>query len=166
MTADSRPRTVQPPADLEELRDLSLFLERSAQPAALLGPDGQQVPLPLEAYNALLDVVEAMRHGRAITVVPTEQRLTTQQAADFLGVSRPTFVRLLEQGAIPHELLPNSRHRRVRLQDLLEYQEKQRTARRAALDELTTDAAAHGLHDVPAEDYADALREARTARGR
>ena len=73
--------TVMPPTDLEEMLDLSRFLGGLTQPAALLGPDGQTVPLPLEAFNVLRDVVEAMRVGKAITVAPVDQMLTTDGAA-------------------------------------------------------------------------------------
>ncbi len=58
-------------------------------------------PLPEEVYRILAGVVEALREGKVITIVPQTQRLTTQEAADFLGVSRPTLVKLLEQGKFP-----------------------------------------------------------------
>lgn len=45
-----------------------------------------------------------------ITVVPQTQRLTTQEAADFLGISRPTLVKLLDQEKIPYQ--QPGRHRR------------------------------------------------------
>ena len=60
--------------------------------------------------------------------------MTTQQAADFLGISRPTLVRLLEAGDIPHD--KPGRHRRVRLEDLVAYQADFRAERRSALREL------------------------------
>jgi len=44
-----------------------------------------------------------MREGKVITLIPRTQRLTTQEAADFLGISRPTMVKLLEDGKIPYE---------------------------------------------------------------
>ena len=53
--------TVLPPADLEAMLDIHRFLDHTSEPAALLGPDGQSVPLPLEAYQVLVAVVEAMR---------------------------------------------------------------------------------------------------------
>ena len=161
MTTDAAPHTVFPPDDLGPLDDLSLFLEQSPQPAALLGPDGQQVPLPMEAYRILLDVVTAMRQGQAITIAPQEQQLTTQQAADHLGISRPTLVQLLESGQLPFTKLPGSRHRRVLLRDILRYQQDMRLARKATLDQLTAEAQSDGLLDEPAADYRTALRKTR-----
>ena len=52
------------------------------------------------------------------------------------------------------------RHRRVRLSDLLEYQQETSNRRRAALDELTAEASEAGLHDEEV-DYSEALRLAR-----
>lgn len=75
--------------------DLSRFLDRHPEPAALVGPDGQTVPLPLEAFRILASVAEAMREGKAITIAPIDQVLTTQEAADFLAISRPALVKLL-----------------------------------------------------------------------
>ena len=60
--------------------------------------------------------------------------MTTQQAADFLGISRPTLVRLLEAGDIAFD--KPGRHRRVRLEDLVAYQAIFRAQRREALREL------------------------------
>jgi hypothetical protein len=56
---------------------------RDTEPA-LLGPDGEQARLPREVYGVLVRVVDALRGGKVITVVPRMQRLTTQEAADFL----------------------------------------------------------------------------------
>lgn len=152
--------TVLPPDDLAGLLDLSRFLTHVTEPAALLGPDGETVPLPMEFYQVLVKVAEAMRLGKAITVAPMEQRMTTQQAADFLGISRPTLVKLLERGEIPFDQPGAGRHRRVRLNDILEYQNKMHSRQRTALDELTEEGAAAGLYDnVP--DYREALRQAR-----
>lgn len=140
--------------------DLSKFLAHVTEPAALVGPDGQMVPLPLEAYRVLVAVAHAMREGKAITVAPLDQSLTTQEAADFLGISRPTLVKLLESGEIPFERPGAGRHRRVRLQDVVSYQDRRRVERRSALDEMTRTAVADGLYDADV-DYASALRQAR-----
>lgn len=161
-TAAHEKLTVLPPQDGEAMLYLSTFLAQHVQPAALVGPDGQTVPLPLEAYQVLVDVAAAMQAGKAITVAPVDQLLTTQESADFLGISRPTLVKLLETGRIPFERPAAGRHRRVRLQDVIAYQDTQRTERRVALDAMTQDAADAGLYEtVP--DYTEALATARRA---
>jgi predicted DNA-binding protein (UPF0251 family) len=76
----------------ENVRLLKL-LRLSPQQAAPPGP--AQGAFFEAAYRVMVEVVEAMREGKVITLVPRTQRLTTQEAADFLGVSRPTLVKLL-----------------------------------------------------------------------
>ena len=160
MTGDqARADVVFPPEDLTALLDLGRFLEMHAEPALLLGPDGEQVPLPAEVYEVLVTVVGAMREGKVITVAPRTQRLTTQEAADFLGVSRPTLVKLLEQGKIPYH--QPGRHRRILFADLLAYVDRQREEQRAALDRMTAEASEAGLYGGRPEDYAAALKRAR-----
>ena len=87
-----------------------------------------------EVFEVLRDVVDAMAQGQAVTIAPVHQRLTTQEAADLLGVSRPTVVKLLESGEIPFE--QPGRHRRVRLADVLAYRERASVERRGALDRM------------------------------
>ena len=154
---------VFPPDDLDQLLDLARFVEGHTEPGLLLGPDGEQVPLPAEVYRVLRQVVEVMRQGKATLVAPQGLLLTTQEAADFLGVSRPTLVKLLADGAIAFER-PN-RHRRVRLEDLIGFQQRRRAKRRAALNQLTEEAGELGLYDGTPADYAAALRSARRRGG-
>jgi excisionase family DNA binding protein len=157
--ANTRADVVFPPEDLTAVLDLGRFLERHTEPGLLVGLDGEQVPLPEEVYRVMADVVETLRHGQAITLVPHTQRLTTQEAADILGVSRPTLVKLLEEGKIPYN--QPGRHRRIQFTDLLVYQERQHADRRAVLDRMTQDASEAGLYDGTPEDYAGALKRAR-----
>lgn len=79
-----------------------------------------------------------------VTVAPMNAMLTTQEAADYLGVARPTLVRILERGDIPME--KPGRHRYVRLRDLVDYQERLREERRAALEEMVADGLYDGTH--------------------
>ncbi|MEZ5824918.1 MAG: helix-turn-helix domain-containing protein [Geminicoccaceae bacterium] len=82
-------------------------------------------------------LMELLRHiGRreAVTLVPVRQKLTTQQAADILNVSRPHLIKLLERGDIPHDM--TGRHRRIRADDLFAYKEKRDKRREKALQDL------------------------------
>ncbi|WP_238412629.1 helix-turn-helix domain-containing protein [Saccharothrix deserti] len=137
-----------PPARPESLTPWIAALTRLREDnAALVGPDGSRLELPAEVFEVLRDVVLAMSQGLAITVAPQHTVLTTSEAAHLLGVSRPTLVRLLEAGEIPFEQ-PN-RHRRVRLVDLLAYQDRSRRARAAGLDEMVRAGEDDGLYDLP-----------------
>jgi excisionase family DNA binding protein len=86
--------------------------------------------------------------GRGVTVIPQNALLTTQEAAELLGISRPTLLRLLEDGEIPHE--QRGRHRRVMLADLLAYQASMRRERREALDRTAQEGRAVGLYEATA----------------
>jgi excisionase family DNA binding protein len=99
-----------------------------------VGPDGSRVQLPTPVYEVLCHIIHAMAQGQAVTIAPHNQRLTTQEAADIIGVSRPTLVKLLDQGQIPFE--QPGRHRRLLLRDVLSFQEHRRSEREAALEEL------------------------------
>jgi excisionase family DNA binding protein len=164
MTTTAEAGVIFPPQDLTALLDLGRFLELHDQAALLLGPDGERVPLPEEVYKVLAEVVEALREGKVITVVPRTQRLTTQEAADFLGISRPTLVKLLDQGKIPYD--QPGRHRRILFSDLLSYVQHRREERTAALDRMTEDASEAGIYGGRPEDYAAALKKARKHRAR
>jgi len=119
---------------------------------------GDQVELPAEVHQILLQVVEAMQRGLAVTVSPQSRTLTTQQTAELLGVSRPTVVKLLDNGEIPFEKVGT--HRRLRLTDVLEYRKARRTEQYDALANLYADAdeTEHNIDQTLTE-----LREARRA---
>src|SRR5258707_6731356 len=104
-------RTVLPPEDRGRLSGvLAALTTRRAHGATLIGPDGERLDVPPEIFEILREVVEALAQGLAITIAPHQMILSTSEAADILGVSRPTLVRLLEAGEIPFE--QPGRHRR------------------------------------------------------
>jgi excisionase family DNA binding protein len=118
----------------ELMRELEAFLAQNSSKAALVDPQGTARPIPDEIFRILDQVTNALAAGDGITILPQGASMTTQQAADFLGISRPTLVRLLEGGEIPFD--KPGRHRRVRLEDLVAYQDSFRAQRRVALQEL------------------------------
>lgn len=154
---------VDPPVNLDELTDLSRFLNNHPAPAVLVGPDGEQSPMPASVYQVLTQVIAAMERGASVSIEPVDRKLTTQQAATLLGVSRSTVVRLLEERELPYERFGESRHRRLRLADVLAYRDRKRDERRSRLDEITRQANEDGLYDVDASAYTEALREARSS---
>lgn len=89
------------------------------------------VPLPARAVLHIVHFLEAMAAKKPFSVVPLESELTTQQAADFLNVSRPFLVGLIDKGEIRHRMVGT--HRRVRVSDLLEFRRKTEEQRLEAI---------------------------------
>jgi excisionase family DNA binding protein len=155
MTVTSVEHTVLPPVRREGLAEaLAALAQGRERRVALVTSDGAVWELPSEVFEVLREVLQAMSQGLAITIAPQHTVLTTGEAADLLGVSRPTLVRLLESGEIPFE--QPGRHRRVRLADLIAYQARSRRARAASLDEMVRSSEAAGLYDLP-DDLPDDL---------
>jgi excisionase family DNA binding protein len=151
MPSALRERTVLPPENPADLNRLAQGLvdAKAAGGAKLVGPDGSQIDIPEDLYSVLRDVVNALSQGLAISIAPHNTMLTTQEAADLLNISRPTLVRLLTDGEIPHTM--RGRHRRVLLRDILDYTDRTRTERRSALDQMATDAEDDGLYEATIE---------------
>lgn len=136
--------TVLPPVASAAGGDLARIAEAGGDALALTLPDGTQVAVPHQLAEVIQAATRAMLDGQAVTVERQSTVLTTQQAAELLGVSRPTLVRLLESGEIAYQ--QPGRHRRIALTDLLAYQARVRHARRAVLDEMAEEAGADGLY--------------------
>lgn len=101
------------------------------------------VPLPARMVSLMLEVLDAMAEQTPISLIPHDAELTTQQAADFLNVSRPFLVSLLDRGEIDHRMVGS--HRRVKYGELLKFDERSRRARREAIEELAAETRRLGL---------------------
>lgn len=128
------------PSEVEELgrlRDRIDEIYRREGKGLIIGPDVDEQPieLPASAFDALKYVVEAMAQGQTIVLMPHGTELTTQEAADLLHVSRPHLIKLCEDGTIPHHRVGT--HRRLRIEDVLEYRERRASERSDHLRDLT-----------------------------
>lgn len=101
------------------------------------------VPLPARAVELIFRLLEAMSQRVPVSVIPHGAELTTQQAADYLNVSRPYLIGLLDRGEINHRMV--GRHRRIRFSDLLDFEERSRTERKMALEKMAAEAKRLGL---------------------
>lgn len=130
------------PQNIEKLQDVGRLLRRGR--ARLTGPKGENLTIPEPLYSLLKDAVRNLTQGRSLVLIPEDRQLTTQQAGELLGVSRPFLIRLLDAGEMPFSLV--GRHRRIKVSDLVDYS-KRKSDRKDALDKMARDAHAVGLYD-------------------
>lgn len=78
----------------------------------------------LEDDSEVVRVVRSMltdvADGSRVVVLRSEDEVTPARAAELLGVTRQFVDRLCEEGVLPFRRLPGSRHRRIRVQDVVD----------------------------------------------
>jgi excisionase family DNA binding protein len=116
----------------------------------LVGTDGLAIELSPMMAKVLRRIAEDWSTHRAISIVSHETKLTTQQAAEFIGVSRPTLIKLLDEHRVPLELV--GRHRKIAFEDLRILRDQLRTKRFKAIHEMRRIAESAGEYDF---DYSD-----------
>ena len=132
-----------PDSEGTQIRELNRMLQCGTP--VLVSTDGEKVELPDAVFRLLKDIVRNMQLGRAIVLIPENQQLTTQRAADLLGVSRPHLIKLLEAGELPYHRAGS--HRRIYLRDFVAYQKRRDVERKLALDRIAKEAYEAGLYD-------------------
>ena len=115
------------------------------RPRRLSLANGSTVRFPKAAVDGLIETLQAIADGDTATVIRTPRELTTQQAATVLNVSRPTVIRLVEEGRLPARIVGT--HRRILASAVLAFRAEMFVQRRRALDEMVADAEALGLYD-------------------
>jgi excisionase family DNA binding protein len=103
---------------------------------------GKRVPLPDTLVAHFARLVNLLSEGREITLRSESKALTTQAAANYLGVSRQHLVGLVDRGELAHHRVGT--HRRIAVADLLAFAERRDVARRGALDRLANEVERQG----------------------
>ncbi len=111
--------------------------------SAVCGEDKKTIELPADISEIMLKILKMIASGQGVTVMPASAELTTAQGAEMLRVSRPFFIKLLEENKIPFRKV--GKHRRVRSEDILSYKEKIDAEREKILDMLAENAQAEGM---------------------
>jgi excisionase family DNA binding protein len=104
---------------------------------------GETLRLPKSVSNLLYLLLTEMAQGNAVTLIPIHAELTTQEAADYLNVSRPYLIRLLEQGKVKFSMVGT--HRRVKFSDLEAYRKASEEERQRVMEELAAQAQDLGM---------------------
>ncbi len=98
------------------------------------GKECPMLDLPAPAAKLLLQMLQEMAAGHAVTLLPLATEITTQQAADLLNVSRPFVAGLVDKGVLPARMV--GANRRLLLQDVQAYRLESRARARGALKEM------------------------------
>jgi excisionase family DNA binding protein len=94
---------------------------KSAEPEVEIDQKNEKIKIPKSALELLNKILKAMSEGKPVSILPVSTEFTTQAAAEYLGCSRPHFVKLLESGKIPFTKI--GRHRRVQFEHLRTFKE-------------------------------------------
>lgn len=145
MCGDTLDKTIQiSEQDRQLLEKLGEVINGNERPV-LLGREGAHIQFPEPVFHHLTQIVRAMLQGQSVSVLAENEAFTTQAAANYLGVSRPHLVKMLEEGMIPFHRVGS--HRRVHLIDLRQYQRRRDAERRKSLNAMTKRIEAEGFYE-------------------
>jgi excisionase family DNA binding protein len=134
------------PGDLtsEDMQAVDLMLQSlHSSPPMLVSSSGDTISIPEPVFHMLKQVLNTVRAGKSMFLIRSDETFTTQAAANFLGVSRPFMVSLLEDGKLPFHKVGS--HRRVYFKDLVHFAKQRDADRKQTLDSLTQELINDGL---------------------
>lgn len=96
-----------------------------------------RVELTEDLYAMFKELVGALAQRKSVQILALDEEITTQHAADILGLSRPTVVKLVDAGEIQARV-PGVNRRKLRLADVLEYRDRLYKQRNEFIAETST----------------------------
>lgn len=126
----SRDRELTILVDSESQRNIEQTMNeiKDVRANIALNVNGQNVALPKDVSVIVTSVLESLSKGSRVVISTTPKELRTTAAAEMLGVSRPTLLKLVREGAIPSHKV--GAHHRFFLNDILEYRTQKQQAKR------------------------------------
>jgi len=91
-----------------------------------------EVDATSEFGAAVRELLVGVAGGEHLVVLRPDREVTPAGAADLLGVTRQFVDRLLTDGVLQFRRLPDSRHRRIRVGDVLALAEERERRRQGA----------------------------------
>jgi len=131
------PTPVEAQLAAQSSRHIAAPLEHAPDTITLTSPQipNAEVTLSVASLRIIAAVMDQVGTGFAVSITPVNRELSTKEAAEVLNVSRPFVIKLLDEGKRAHRKIGS--HRRVRLEDLLEYRATMEREHTNAFDELT-----------------------------
>jgi excisionase family DNA binding protein len=113
--------------------------------ARLALTDGQEFDIPEELVTLLVTALRIAAEGDSINLSVLHEEMTTSEASRLLGVSRPTVVKLLDDGLIAFRMVGS--HRRVLRKSAIAYSEEVLKRRRHQALLIMAETEALGIED-------------------
>lgn len=102
----------------------------------------QDIEISTTLLEAVLELLKEVAKEKKIELSSNlfleKEEFTTQEAADYLNISRPYLIKLLKKGEIPFYKIGT--HRRVKVYDILDYENHLKEKQNTNLEELTKQA--------------------------
>ena len=120
-----RARAVQIVEEAGDERLLELFLATKT---------GRTLPLSTELAEFIDHILRRVAQGGSVSVVTMPEMLSTSAAADLLGVSRPTLMKLIRDGELVPEMAGT--HHRLRHSDVEALRTRRENERHSTFEEM------------------------------
>jgi excisionase family DNA binding protein len=132
------PKSGTSTTDIEAARALSQLLSQHRDSSTELSIGNKTVQIPSGVTNLMLEVLNQVASGNHVNILPNNTMLSTAEAADLLNVSRPFLTGLLNGGQLPYQMVGT--HKRIMLEDALDYKSAQRQKSLEIMRELSAEA--------------------------
>ena len=121
------------PAEVDRARLALASLPANLDVDARLGLPDITIDLPRPAVKVLAMAIANLAQGHAVDLfVPAvEAALTTQEAADYLRVSRPYLIKRMERGDLAFHMVGT--HRRLKRADVLAFEQRLQAEQRGEI---------------------------------
>jgi len=107
---------------------------------------GEKIALSETEYQTIHEVLELQRKGKSVTIVSHDKYMTTQEAADFLNMSRPYLIKILENKEIPYIKVGN--RRKILTEDIMKYKQRRDKNRCQIMKNFSQGLKEDGLYDL------------------
>jgi len=123
----------------DEAKEILAKVRKSKDVLAALGGEAKRNSKKVKKiFHAFEELLKVFASGQDLVIASKGREMTTQEAADFLNVSRPFVVSLIEEGKLPASTVGT--HRRLLLDDVLVFREASMRKQRSAIDHLVREA--------------------------
>jgi len=95
---------------------LSALADEKASGPVFLVIGKQKVELSKNLVSLVEQMALSVKARETVTFISGTELMTTQQAADYLGYSRPTLIMLLDKFSVPFSKV--GRHRKIKFEDV------------------------------------------------